>query len=101
MEVGSELVGLVAEGDFDVAEQLVIGDIDESLGHLSGGLFQAREDLLGEFLNASFAVIRGLQRLRIVGVQHGCHLTVKDEGPEEFPSRIEFTSTDAFLHLLF
>jgi hypothetical protein len=33
-----ELVGVVTEAEFDVAEKLSVGDIHERLGHLAEGL---------------------------------------------------------------
>jgi len=35
----SEFVGVVAKAEFDVAEQLSVGGIDEILGHPAKGLF--------------------------------------------------------------
>ena len=56
MGVGGELVGVVAELEFDGAEEFVIGLIDEFLGQAAGGLFEQGLELSGEGLHAGFTL---------------------------------------------
>ena len=52
-------MGAVAQVQFDAAEELAVGGIDELFGHLSQGLFGGGPQLLDEGLDAGFAVFRG------------------------------------------
>jgi hypothetical protein len=61
VQVGGELVGPVAEVVLDLAEGLVFGEIDESLGHVTEPLFGLGPQLLEEVLDACFAVLSGLR----------------------------------------
>ena len=56
---GGEVVGVVAEAEFDVAQELAVGGIDEGLGHLAQGLFGRRSQLVHQGADAAFAVFRG------------------------------------------
>ena len=71
MHVGGELVGQVAQVVLDLAEGLVFGEIDESLGHLAEQGFGVGAQLLEEVLNTGFAVLRGLRRSRRSSLEHG------------------------------
>jgi hypothetical protein len=59
--VGSsgEFVGVVAKAEFDVTEQLSVGNIDEVLGHLAEGLFGGGPQLVHHGADAGFAVFWG------------------------------------------
>jgi len=52
-------VGVVAEAELGVAEQLPVGGIGELLGHLAEGLLGGRAQLVHEGADAGFAVFRG------------------------------------------
>jgi hypothetical protein len=54
-----ELVGVVAEAEFDVAEELSVGGIDERLGHLAEGLVGGGSQLVHEGADARFTVFGG------------------------------------------
>ena len=54
-----ELVGVVAEAEFDVTEELSVGGIDERLGHLAEGLVGGGPQLVHEGADAGFAVFGG------------------------------------------
>lgn len=64
MGVGGELVGVVAELEFDGAEEFVIGLIDEFLGHAACGLFEEGQQLGGQGPDATFTIFaeRGRRR---------------------------------------
>jgi hypothetical protein len=73
---GGQVVGLVAQGEFQLAEQLGVGAIDEGLRHPARGPLDVGAELLQEGVDPTFTVIggggRGRRRLR----QHGCGPTV-------------------------
>jgi hypothetical protein len=77
---GGKLVGVVAEAEFDVAEELPVGGVDEGLGHLAAGRVGGGPQLVHQGTDAAFAVFGGRGRGWIVGVQHGCCLAVQAEG---------------------
>lgn len=56
-EVVGEVVGEVAEVVFDLAEGLVVGEIDESLGHLAEDVLGVGAELLEQGLEAPFTVL--------------------------------------------
>jgi len=56
---GGELVGVVAEAEFDVAEELPVGGIDEILGHLAQGRIGGGPQSLQEGADARFTVFGG------------------------------------------
>jgi hypothetical protein len=60
VNVGSELVGEVAEVVLDLAERLMFGEIDQSFGHLAEQLFGVGSQLLEEVLDTGFTILRGL-----------------------------------------
>ena len=59
---GGQLVGLVAEAELDVAQQLAVGDIDQVLGHLAEGLLGGGSELVHQGTNAGFTAIGGRRR---------------------------------------
>jgi hypothetical protein len=59
VDSGGEAVGVVAEAEFDVAEELSVGGIDECLGHVAEGLVGGRPQLVHQGADAAFAVFRG------------------------------------------
>ena len=69
---GGQVVGLVAEGEFQLAEELGVGAIDQGLRHPVRGPLDVGAELIQEGADSSFAVVgdgrRGRRRLR----QHGC-----------------------------
>jgi hypothetical protein len=54
-----ELVGVVAEAEFDVAEELPVGGIDEGLGHGAEGRVGGGPQLVHQGPDARFTVFRG------------------------------------------
>ena len=56
---GGEPVGVVAQAELGVAEELPVGGIDEFLGHLAEGLFGGGAQLVHQGADTSFAVLRG------------------------------------------
>jgi hypothetical protein len=54
-----ELVGVVAEADFDVAEELSVGGVDECLGHAAEGHVGGGPQLVHQGADAGFTVFRG------------------------------------------
>jgi hypothetical protein len=56
---GGEVVGVVAEAQFDAAEELSVGGIDEFLGHAAEGLLSGGPQLVDDGLDAGFAVLGG------------------------------------------
>ena len=69
---GGQVVGLVAEGEFQLAEELPVGAIDQGLRHPAGGLLEVGAELLQEGADPRFAVIGGSRRGRRRLRQHGC-----------------------------
>ena len=69
---GGQIVGLVAQGEFQLAEELGVGAIDQGLRHPACGPLDVGAQLIQEAADPSFTVIggggRGRKRLR----QHGC-----------------------------
>ena len=80
-----QLVGVVTEVEFDVAEALSIRGIDEFLDQLAEGPFGGGPQLVHQGLDAHFTFFRGLRSSRRVEVQHGCHLAVEAVGRNGFP----------------
>ena len=62
MGVGGELAPEVAEVVLDLAEDFVLGEIDELFGHLAEAGFGLRPQDSEEGLDTGFSVIRGRQR---------------------------------------
>ena len=60
MDGGGELVGVVAQSAFDVAQQLSIGDIDEFLGHLAEGRVGRWPQLVHQRLDTGFTIFRDI-----------------------------------------
>lgn len=56
---GGEVVGVVAEADFDIAEELAVGGINKFLGHVAQGLFGGGPQLVQQGVDAAFTVLRG------------------------------------------
>jgi len=56
---GRELVGVIAEAEFDAAEQLSVRSIDKVLGHLAEGVLGGGPQLAHEGTDTGFTVIRG------------------------------------------
>lgn len=56
---------MVAEAQLGLAEQLLIGGIDEFLGHAAEGLLGGGAQLVHEGADARFTVIGGRRRGRI------------------------------------
>jgi hypothetical protein len=56
---GGQVVGQVAQVVFDLAEGLVLGEIDEALGHLAEGVLGVRAEAGEEVLDTGFAVFGG------------------------------------------
>jgi hypothetical protein len=56
---GGQFVGVVAQAELDVAEQLPVGGIDEFLGHLAEGLLGGGAQLVHQGADAGFAAFRG------------------------------------------
>jgi hypothetical protein len=73
---GGQVEGLVAQGEFQSAEELGVGAIDQGLGHAARGPLDAGAELFQEGAAPVFTVIggggRGRRRLRY----HGCGLAV-------------------------
>ncbi len=59
MSGGGELLGVIAEAEFDGAEQLAVGGIDEFLGHPAEGAVGRGAELFDEGADAGFAVLGG------------------------------------------
>ena len=66
MRRGGEFVGTVAQAQLGRAEQLLVGGIDEFLGHAAEGLLGGGPQLVHEGADARFAVIGGRRRGRVV-----------------------------------
>lgn len=62
MRGGGQLVGVVAEAEFDPLKQLGVRGIDEVLGHAAQGLLGGRPELVHDGGNAGFTVLRGRRR---------------------------------------
>ena len=77
---GGAGVGLSAEAELDVAEELLVGGIDEGLGQASASVLGGGPELVQEGAEAGFAVLVGRRRSWVVEVQHGCRLEVEAEG---------------------
>jgi hypothetical protein len=56
---GGQCVGLVAQAEFDVPEELSVGGIDERLGHPAEGGFGRGPQLVHQSSDAGFAVFGG------------------------------------------
>jgi hypothetical protein len=56
---GGEAVGVVAEAELDVAEELPVGGIDECLGHVAEGLVVGGPQLVQQGAGAGFTVFGG------------------------------------------
>ncbi len=84
MSGGGELMGMVAEAEFQGAEQLSVGGIDEFLGHGAEGGIGRRAELFHEGTDAAFTVFGGRRSSRGWGVQHDCHLAVRTKGENGF-----------------
>jgi len=56
---GGEPVGVVAQAEFDAAEQLAVGGIDQLLGHVAQGLVGGRAELVHQGADARFTIFRG------------------------------------------
>lgn len=52
MRRGGEAVRLVAEAELEGAEELLVGCVEELLGHLLGGLFDEGAEAVAELLEA-------------------------------------------------
>lgn len=59
---GGEGVGVVAEAELDVAEELPVGGIGEFLGHLAEGLLGGGAQLVHQGADAAFAAFGGRRR---------------------------------------
>ena len=59
MSGSRQRAGVVAEAEFDVAEELSVGGIDERLGHLAEGLVGGGSQLVPEGAEARFTVCGG------------------------------------------
>jgi hypothetical protein len=59
-------MGAVAQAQLGAAEQLVVGGIDEFLGHLAQGLLGGGAELVHEGAEAGFAAFGGRRRRRVV-----------------------------------
>lgn len=66
-----QVPGVIAEGEFQRAEQLGVGGIDQGLGRLPRGSLQSGSELLGQGADPGFTVIRGRRRGRKGLRQHG------------------------------
>src|SRR5262249_44510679 len=84
MGSGGEGVGVVAEAEFDIVEELAIGGIDEGLRHVAEGAVGGGPQLRHQGADARFTVFRGGGRGWSAEVQHGCHLAVEAAGAYEF-----------------
>lgn len=85
MGVGRELVGQVAQVVLDLAEGLVLRQIDEAFGHLAEDAFGIGPQLLEEVLDTGFAVLCGLRRSRNGSLQHGVRPGVGSHSGFEIP----------------
>jgi hypothetical protein len=56
---GGEPVGVAAEAELDVAEELRVGGIDEFLGHLAEGPLGGGAQLVHQGADAGFAAFGG------------------------------------------
>ena len=56
---GGQVVGAVAEAEFDRAEQLPVRGIEEVFGHAAEGLFGGGPQLVHEGADVGFTVFRG------------------------------------------
>ncbi len=97
MGVGSQVVDLVAQGPFDGAEELVVGQIGEGFGHPAERLLEQGAEAVTERWEAGFAVIGGSVRAGIGVTGHGCALAVRENvsdgrtGPERsYPQADDF-----------
>jgi hypothetical protein len=68
---GGEVVAEVAEGVLDGAERLVIGEVNECVGHALQDALGLGPQGLEELLTAFFSPLRGLVSVRRGFVQHG------------------------------
>jgi hypothetical protein len=59
---GGQLAGAVAQAEFDAAEQLRLGGIDEVLGHAAQGLLGGGPQLVDDGADAVFTVLGGRRR---------------------------------------
>jgi hypothetical protein len=59
---GGQGMGLVAQAQFDRAEESPVGGIDEFLGHVAEGLLAGRPQLVHQGPDAYFTVFGGRRR---------------------------------------
>ena len=69
---GGQVVGLIAEGQFQVAEELGVGAVDQGFGHAAHGLLDVGAEPIQEGADPRFTVIGGGGRRRRRLRQHGC-----------------------------
>jgi hypothetical protein len=69
---GGQVVGLVAQGEFQLAEQPRVGAIDQRLRHPTCDPLDEGAELLHEGADPTFTVIGGVERRRRGLRQHGC-----------------------------
>jgi hypothetical protein len=75
-------VGLVAQGQLDGAEELVVGQVGEGLGHPAEGLLEQGAEAVAERLEAGFAAFSGSIRGGIGVTGHSCALAVREDIPD-------------------
>jgi hypothetical protein len=80
--VGGEAMDLVAQGQFDGAEDLVVGQVGQSLGHLGQGPLKEGPEAIAEVAGAGFAVLCGRVRGAILWTGHACSPALREKGPD-------------------
>lgn len=87
MGVGGESVSAVAEGELDAAKELLVGEVEELVGHIEDGLFESRAKAVEKSLTTGLA-FRGVGRCDIRGLrQHGCSPAVRMRTRVKFPAQ--------------
>jgi hypothetical protein len=72
MGVGSQLADLVAQGQLDGAEDLVVGQVGQGVGPAAGGAFEKGPEAGQEGLEAGFATLCGRVRAGILWTGQSC-----------------------------
>jgi hypothetical protein len=96
--LGGEASGVVAEAVFDRAEELVLGQIDQVIGHPLGGGFEQSQELLAECQASGVAVKGERRRGRRNGVQHGWPPAVTAMRGSSFPHSAQVNPRSVLLH---
>jgi hypothetical protein len=82
MGVGGQVVHLIAQGQFDWAEDLVVGQVGEGVGHLGQGPLEQGSEALTQGLEAGFAVKGGRVRVVMLWTGHAGAPALRENDPD-------------------